>query len=102
MIIGTVIRDRAIRFKNDTPSRSIGDHSAQIVKHPEREIVQVEVAGQILTKWRDKGHPVVWGQDSTGVFAVDIHPTTKAYSIYHLNSVPAGFVVPTQRDFKAE
>lgn len=100
MIIATVVRDRAIRFKNDAPSTTVGDHSAQITKHPEREIVQLEMAGEVVNKWRDKGHTVVWGQDSTGVFAVDVHPTTKAYSVYRLNSVPAGFVVPTQRDFK--
>lgn len=100
MIIATVVRDRAIRFKNDAPSNAVGDHTAQITKHPEREIVQVEVGGEMFTKWRDKGHPVVWGQDSAGVFAVDIHPTTKAYSVYRLNSAPAGFVVPAQRDFK--
>lgn len=101
MIIATVVRDRAICFKNEAPSNAVGDQAAQIVKHPEREIVQIEVGGEVLTKWRDKGHPVVWGQDSTGVFAVDIHPTTKAYSVYRLHTVPAGFVVPTQRGFKA-
>ena len=100
MIIATVAHDRAIRFKNDAPSNAVGDQSTQIVKHPEREIVQIEVAGEVLTKWRDKGHAVVWGQDSAGVFAVDIHPTPKAYSVYRLNVIPAGFVVPTQRDFK--
>jgi len=100
MIIATVVRDRAIRFKNTAPS-DVGINT-QIVKHPEREIVQVEVGGEVFTKWRDKGHPVVWGQDSEGVFAVDVHPTTKAYSVYRLKSVPAGFVVPTQRDFKVE
>lgn len=100
MIIATVARDRAIRFKNEAPSNAVGDHSAQIVKHPEREIVQCEVGGEIITKWRDKGHSVVWGQDSTGVFAVDVHPTTQAYTVYRLHTTPAGFVVPLQRDFK--
>lgn len=102
MIIATVSRDRAIRFHNPAASNSVGEHSAQIVKHPEREIVQLEIGAEMFTKWRDTGHPVVWGQDNTGVFAVDVHPTTKAYSVYRLNSIPAGFIVPNNRDFKLE